>query len=636
MLAQLAQFSLILALCLGLVQSIFPLLGAHKNELVWMQWSRSTTYGQLFFVSASFFILATCFLTNDFSVLYVAQNSNSLLPAVYRFCAVWGGHEGSLLLWLWILVLWMSAVATFSRRLPMSVVAQVLSVLSLLAVGFYLFILLTSNPFLQNFHDIPMNGRDLNPLLQDPGMVIHPPMLYMGYVGFSVSFAFAIAALLSGKLDVQWVRWMRPWTLSAWCFLTYGIVAGSWWAYRQLGWGGWWFWDPVENASFMPWLAGTALIHSLMVSEKRNIFKAWTALLAIGTFCLSLLGTFLVRSGVLISVHAFAEDPRRGQWLLLFLFSVLFLSLLLYFWRSKQLTKNSEKFHLLSREVFLLSNNVILVTSMLTVLLGTLYPLVLDELGLEKISVGYPYFNAVFIPLMVPLLFLIGIGPSLHWYRSDLAPLKKLYCIIFLMSFVLAVIFPFLAGEKLSWGVLLGLCLALWVSMNTLYPLFQKRKLPFQQWGVTLAHLGLVVTVIGIVLSSAYSKTVNIDWHVGERAVLGPYEFTFSALTERKTSNYRALRAEVIVNHEGKQMTTLFPEFRNYPVATMSNSKADIEAGVFRDIYIALGNPLPDKGWSVRLFYKPFIRWIWGGGILMMLGGICAVIHLITSRKTDE
>ncbi|HYF97605.1 MAG TPA: heme lyase CcmF/NrfE family subunit, partial [Coxiellaceae bacterium] len=562
------------------------------------------------------------FITNDFSVRYVAENSNSTLPLIYRFCAVWGAHEGSLLLWVYLLTLWMAAVSIFSLHLPLTLIARILAVLSMVAAGFYLFILLTSDPFARLLTDIPLNGRDLNPLLQDPGLVIHPPMLYMGYVGFSVAFAFVIAALMEGKLDATWARWTRPWTLIAWVFLTYGIVAGSWWAYRELGWGGWWFWDPVENASFLPWLAGTALIHSLIVTEKRNAFKAWTAFLAICCFSLSLLGTFLVRSGVLISVHAFATDPHRGEFLLAFLMLVIGCSLALYAWRARSIKTEIHDFNFFSREAMLLSNNIILFVAMLTVLLGTVYPLFMDELGLAKLSVGYPYFNAVFIPLMIPLFFLMGVAPWCHWKHTH-ADLKQPLIAMFVLVCILAYALPWLAGVQTTFQVTLALSLALWIAFNALIQLLKTTHL--RQWAMIVAHLGVAVTVVGISLTTAYSQQRNLSMELGDEIAVGPYQFQLVNLTNITGPNYHGVAASIKVIKDHQLLTILYPEQRIYNVSKAVKAKTAIKAGLFSDFYVALGTPLDHAAWSVRIYYKPFVRWIWAGGLMMVLGGILGV-----------
>lgn len=630
MIAELGHYCLILALCLALVQAILPLVGAKQEQVAWMGLARPLAFGQLTFISLAFIALAYCFLANDFSVAYVAANSNSQLPAIYRFCAVWGAHEGSLLLWVFLLNVWSVGVALFSRNLPLAIVAQVLSVLGIISCGFLVFLLFTSNPFTRLLPDFPLDGQDLNPLLQDPGLIIHPPMLYMGYVGFSVAFAFAITALLSGKLDAVWARWAKPWSLVAWCFLTFGIVLGSWWAYRELGWGGWWFWDPVENASFLPWLSGTALLHSLSVCEKRNAFKAWTVLLAIITFSLSLLGTFIVRSGVLISVHSFAVDPLRGVFMLIFLGTVIGVSLTLYAWRISKV-RSPIYFANFSRESFLLANNILLTAMMLCVLLGTLYPLIIDSLGFEKLSVGPPYFNLVFIPFMAIALFFMGFAPFSQWRLTETTELRWQLFGNALLVVALALILPWLAGQNLKWGVVGGLGLAFWVVLASLENLFERgryflklKKLPLSQWGMTLAHIGLAVTVIGVVLVSNYSVQREVRLSPAEQINVGKYDFQFLGTRAITGPNYSGYQAGVLVKDQGRSIALLQPEQREFNVQHTVLAKTAIKASVFRDLYVALGEHLDNNSWSLRIYYKPFVRWIWGGGLLMILGGMLA------------
>ena len=616
MIPEFGHYAIILAFCLAIAQAILPFIGVARNKTALMQLSRNTAYGQCFFVAIAFAALAASFLMNDFSVAYVAENSNTHLPWVYRLCAVWGAHEGSLLLWLFILTIWMTAVAVFSRQLPLDMLARVLAVLSLVAIGFYLFLLTTSDPFVRLLPNFPLNGRDLNPILQDPGLVAHPPMLYMGYVGFSVPFAFAIATLLRGKFDAAWARWMRPWTLIAWCFLTLGIILGSWWAYRELGWGGFWFWDPVENASFLPWLVGTALIHVLVVAEKRDAFKAWAILLAVFAFSLSLLGTFLVRSGVLISVHAFAVDPKRGLFLLQYLMIVVGVSLALYAWRSHKII-NTAQFRLLSREMFLLSNNLILFIAMITILIGTLYPLIVGVLHLGKLSVGAPYFNSVFLPLMVPMLLLMGIAPKMHWRQTKIP--VRYFILLFIGLLLVSILIPMMAGLKERLFVVSGLFLALWVISNS----FNKR-----QWAMFLAHVGVGVTVIGLVFVTSYSQSRSVSMKVGDRVAIGPYSFKLAAVNALQGPNYFAAEAIVQVSERGKLLTTLYPEQRYYPVQKTAVAKTAINSNVFRDLYVALGASLGQGAWAVRIYYKPFVRWIWWGGFFMVLGGILSLLGM--------
>ncbi|MDF3054449.1 MAG: Cytochrome c heme lyase subunit CcmF [Gammaproteobacteria bacterium] len=635
MLPEFANYLLQLTLSLALVLSICPLTGTFLGKHKWMQFARSLAYAQCLCLCLAYLLLAYAFLSNDFSVMYVATNSNSQLPWYYRLCAVWGAHEGSLLLWVFLLSIWTAAVARFSRHLPLAMVARVLSVLGMISVGFLLFIIITSNPFLRLLPDFPLDGRDLNPLLQDPGLIIHPPMLYLGYVGFSVAFAFAIAALIGGRLDAAWARWSKPWTLAAWCFLTLGIILGSWWAYRQLGWGGWWFWDPVENASFLPWLVGTALIHSLVMTEKRNAFKAWTALLAILTFSLSLVGTFLVRSGILISVHAFAVDPSRGVFMLIFLVIVIGASLTLYAWRVNKV-KTHIQFSFFSRENLLLANNMLLTAAMLVVLLGTLYPLFMDALGLEKISVGPPYFNLVFIPLMSIILCFMGVVPLSQWHHTSRHLVTKKLSIMLGFSLLIAFILPWMITHVFNPWVFLGMSLALWVVAVTLQSIFRKtknfialKKLNMSQWGMVTAHIGVALCVIGVVLTSENSIQREIRLSPGETTTVGDYQFRFVGVQDLTGPNYTGAKGKVVVEKDMKEISTLQPEVRFYTVQKMALPKTAIDANLFRDLYVALGEPLEpfEKGdWSMRIYYKPFVRWIWGGALLMIFGGVLALL----------
>jgi cytochrome c-type biogenesis protein CcmF len=636
MIPEIGQFALILALLLALVQGTLPIAGAQRGVASWMALARPVAQGQFLFVAAAFACLAYSFVTNDFSVLNVATHSNSKLPVHYRFAATWGSHEGSLLLWVLMLTVWTVAVTLFSRHLPQEMVARVLGVMGLVNVGFLLFMLTTSNPFDRLF-PAAADGRDLNPLLQDPGMVIHPPMLYMGYVGFSVAFAFAIAALLGGRLDSTWARWSRPWTTAAWCFLTLGIMIGSWWAYYELGWGGWWFWDPVENASFMPWLVGTALVHSLAVTDKRGSFKAWTVLLAICAFSLSLLGTFLVRSGVLTSVHAFATDPKRGVFILAFLALVIGGSLALFAVRAPKVSAGG-KFDMVSRESMLLVNNVLLIVAAGSVLLGTLYPLFLDALsrGQTKISVGPPYFDAVFVPIMTPLVFLMGIGPLARWKEARLPDLWTRLKWALGVSLATALVLPFLAG---SWKPLVsfGLLLALWIVASTLVNVKERirnlrgglstrlRSQPRGYWGMTLAHLGIAVFIVGVTLVKGYETERDVRMAVGDTVKVGGYTFRFDGVREVPGPNYRASRAAVDVSKDGKSIETLHPEKRIYFAQQMPMTEAAIDSGPFGDIYVSLGDPVGDGSWAVRVYDKPFVTWIWFGCILMALGGSIAL-----------
>ena len=636
MIPELGHFALILALLTALTQAIVPLIGAARNNINWMTVARPAARAQFLLVLTAFSCLVYAFLNNDFSVLYVASNSNSALPTAYRFAAVWGGHEGSLLLWTMMLAGWTLAVTFFSRHLPDEMVARVLGVMGFISAGFLMFMLFTSNPFDRLF-PAPLNGRDLNPLLQDPGMVFHPPMLYMGYVGFSVAFSFALSALLGGQLDATWARWSRPWTTVAWMFLTLGIALGSAWAYYELGWGGWWFWDPVENASFMPWLVGTALIHSLAVTEKRGGFKSWTVLLAILAFSLSLLGTFLVRSGVLTSVHAFATDPKRGVFILGFLGVVIGTSLALFAWRAPKVGLGGS-FATVSRESMLLSNNVLLVVATGSVLLGTLYPLFLDALGLGKISVGPPYFASVFVPLMIPAVFLMGLGPFARWKKASLPEIAIRLRWAFAVSAVTALLLPWVVGH---WTPLisLGLLLAFWVIASGSVNLYTKIKqgradqnvwqklsgMSRSYYGMQLAHLGIAIFVIGVTIVKGYETEKDLRMEVGDVAHVGGYDFQFKGITEVPGPNYQATRGTVAVSKGGKFIRDMYPEKRTYQASGMQQTEAAIDTGLFRDLYLSLGEPVSKGAWSMRIYYKPFVDWIWGGCVLMAIGGGLAV-----------
>lgn len=627
MIPELGHFALILALLLALVQGTLPFVGAARNAPNLMAVARPAAAGQFVFLAFAFGCLAYAFLTNDFSVSYVAANSNSQLPLHYRFTAVWGGHEGSMLLWTFMLGLWGLFVSAFSRHLPDDLVARVLGVMGAIAVGFLLFLLLTSNPF-ERLLPAPLDGRDLNPLLQDPGMVFHPPLLYMGYVGFSIAFAFAVAALIAGRLDAAWARWSRPWTTAAWVFLTLGIALGSFWAYYELGWGGWWFWDPVENASFMPWLVGTALIHSLAVTEKRGAFKSWTVLLAILAFSLSLLGTFLVRSGVLTSVHAFATDPKRGVFILGFLAVVIGVSLFLFAWRAPKVGVGG-RFALLSRETLLLANNVLLLVAAGAVLLGTLYPLFIDALGMGKISVGPPYFDAVFLPLIAPVVFLMGVGPITRWKEHPLPDLATRLKWAFAVAVVTSLLLPWVLGQ---WTPLiaLGFLLAFWVFATVAVAVRQRlagsrNRPPRAFWGMHLAHLGVGVFIIGVTVVKGFEIERDVKMKVGDHTTLAGYTFVFRGLTDKTGPNYQATQALVEVTREGRHVAFLKPEKRVYNASRMPMTEAAIDASLTRHLYVSMGEPLPDGAWVVRVYYKPFVSWIWGGCLLMALGGVAAL-----------
>ncbi|AEA84539.1 heme lyase CcmF/NrfE family subunit [Pseudomonas sp. WS 5018] len=632
MIPELGHLAMILALCLAVVQATLPLIGAWRGDRQWMGLAQPAAWGQFAFLGFSFACLTYAFMVDDFSVAYVAHNSNSALPWYYKFSAVWGAHEGSLLLWAFILAGWTFAVAIFSRQLPEDMLARVLGVMGLISIGFLLFLIVTSNPFERLLPQVPMDGRDLNPLLQDFGLIVHPPMLYMGYVGFSVAFAFAIAALLGGRLDAAWARWSRPWTLVAWAFLGLGIALGSWWAYYELGWGGWWFWDPVENASFMPWLVGTALIHSLAVTEKRGVFKSWTVLLAIAAFSLSLLGTFLVRSGVLTSVHAFATDPERGVFILVFLLMVVGGSLTLFALRAP-VVKSQVGFGLWSRETLLLVNNLLLVVATAMILLGTLYPLLLDALSGAKLSVGPPYFNAMFVPLMAALMLTLGVGIMVRWKDTPVKWLLGMLTPVLITSVVLGGLGSLLFGD-FNWAVLAVSLLAAWVVIASVRDLLDKtrhkgllkgaRSLAPSYWGMHLAHLGLAVCAIGVVLTSHQSSERDLRLAPGESLSLGGYEFVFEGAVHHEGPNFTSDKATIRVFDGDKQIATLHPEKRLYTVQQMPMTEAGIDAGFTRDLYVALGEPLGDGAWAVRVHIKPFVRWIWLGALMMGLGGALA------------
>jgi cytochrome c-type biogenesis protein CcmF len=633
MIPELGNFALMLAAVVAVMQGVLPIAGTlvrdPQTQVTLQSLARPTAALQFGLVALAFAALASAFLSNDFSVLYVAQHSNSLLPKPYQFAAVWGGHEGSLLLWVLLLALWTVSVAVFSRSLPLDMVARVIGVLGLLSVGFLLFILITSNPF-ERLLPAAIDGKDLNPLLQDPGLVIHPPMLYMGYVGMAVAFAFAVSALMSGRLDAAWARWSRPWTVIAWTFLTFGIGLGSWWAYYELGWGGWWFWDPVENASLMPWLVGTALIHSLMVTEKRGSFKAWTVLLAIAAFSLSLLGTFLVRSGVLTSVHAFASDPKRGVFILVFLAVVVGASLTLFAWRAPRVALGG-RMELVSRESFLLANSVLLVVATAAVLLGTIYPLIIDALNLGKLSVGPPYFNAVFAPLLVPTVFLMIPGSVARWRDANLREIAHQLRWTALGAALLGLLLPFVLGGW-SIGAAFGLFLGCWVALGTAQQVLLRFSKPGRIaasfWGQHTAHLGMAVLVIGITGVKCYEVERDVRMQIGDVVTIAPYTFRLNSLDEVRGPNYKAVRADVQVLHNDKVIEILQPEKRRYFSSAMAMTEAGIDSGFMRDLYVSLGEPLNDERteWSMRVYYKPFVPWLWGGVLLMVLGGVLAAL----------
>ncbi len=636
MIPEIGHFSLILAFLFALIQGILPLAGLAKNNQTFMRLAVPAARAQSILIALSFLCLDYAFYANDFSVLYVASNSNSNLPLMYRLTAIWGGHEGSMLLWVFILAVWTMAVTFFSKELPLRFRSTLIAVMGLVSVGLLMFILFTSNPF-ERLVPAALDGRDLNPLLQDIGMVFHPPMLYMGYVGFSVAFAFAIAALLEGTLDVTWARWTRPWTTAAWIFLTLGIALGSLWAYYELGWGGWWFWDAVENASFMPWLVGTALIHSLAVTEKRGAFKAWTVLLAICAFSLSLLGTFLVRSGVLTSVHAFATDPSRGMYILLFLAIVIGGALVLFALRAPAIGLG-EKFDVVSRESLLLANNVVLIVATGSVLLGTLYPLAIDAMGMGKISVGPPYFDAVFVAIMAPGIFLMGIGPVARWKKATLPELATKLRWALAVSLVSALLVPSVMG-KLTPMIFVGLLMAFWVISSVFVAL--RIRLQASQngtlwnklksitpafYGMLVAHFGVAIFIIGVTMVKGYEFEQDLRMQIGESVNVRGFDFRFDGVRPIRGPNYVAKQGVFYVSKQGAELTTLTPEKRLYPVQGSIMTEASISAGVMRDLYVSLGEELEQGAWSVRIYIKPFVQWIWMGSVLMALGGLLTLI----------
>ena len=628
MIVEIGHFALILAACVALVQGVLPLAGTLNDNQRWQALAKPAATLQFLLIAFSFAVLAHGALTDDFSIKYIAGHSNSLLPTQYKFASVWGGHEGSLLLWMLMLSGWTLAVAIFSRTLPLAMVARVIGILGLVSTGFLMFILITSSPF-ERLLPAPADGKDLNPLLQDPGLVIHPPMLYMGYVGFSVAFAFAVSALLSGRMDAAWARWSRPWTIVAWIFMTAGIALGSWWAYYELGWGGWWFWDPVENASLMPWLFGTALIHALMVTDKRGGFKAWSVLLAIGAFSLSLLGTFLVRSGVLTSVHAFASDPKRGVFILIFLAVVVGVSLTLFAWRAPKATLGG-KMGLVSRESMLIANSVLLVVATGAVLLGTIYPLIVDALNLGKLSVGAPYFNAVFVPLMVPVVFLMVPGGIAHWREARWAQLGRDLRLPALAAVVAGVAIWTLT-ERGTWLTGMGMALATWVVVGLLIQIAIRLKkpgrIPLSFWGMHLAHLGIAVITVGITMVKSYEVERDVRMGLSDTVTIENYSFELTGVSDVDGPNYKALRGDIKVTKDGKYLEMLYPEKRKYFSSAMPMTEAGIDSGLFRDLYVSLGEPIQGERlqWSVRVYYKPFVSWLWYGAILMVLGGLLAV-----------
>ncbi|WP_205952094.1 heme lyase CcmF/NrfE family subunit [Pantoea stewartii] len=647
MMPELGSFLLCLGVALALLLSVYPLWGAWRQDARLTGLARPLAVGLFGCVAGAFGLLVWAFIVNDFTVSYVVNNSNSLLPVYYRIAATWGAHEGSLLLWVLLLSGWTLAVAIFSRGMPQDALARVLAVMGMITLGFLLFIILTSNPFSRTLPDFPVDGRDLNPMLQDIGLIFHPPLLYMGYVGFSVAFAFAIASLMAGRLDTAWARWSRPWATAAWLFLTIGIVLGSAWAYYELGWGGWWFWDPVENASFMPWLAGTALMHSLAVTEKRGTFKAWTVLLAITAFSLSLLGTFLVRSGVLVSVHAFASDPARGMFILAFLVIVIGSSLLLYALKGGQVRSRVQN-ALWSRESFLLGNNVLLIAAMLVVLLGTLLPLVHKQLGLGSISVGQPFFNTLFSWLMAPLALMLGIGPLVRWRRDEPHKLVRRLLLALVVTLLASVLLPWWLQDRVEAMTVVGLLMAVWIIVLTLMELHERathrhsfftglRHLSRSHWGMVLGHLGVGVTVIGIAFSTQYSVERDVRMKAGDSVDIHHYHFVFRDVQDLQGPNYSGGVAVIDVTRDGQPEAMLYAEKRFYSAARTMMTEAAIDGGFTRDLYAALGEELDDGSWAVRIYYKPFVRWIWFGGLFMAAGGLlCLLDPRYRARKKGE
>ena len=633
MMAEYGQLALIMALMLAVLQWLVPMIGLRFKQEWLMAYARPLAVGQALFLLLSILALGWCFVQDDFSVSYVAHNSNTALPVPYKISAIWGAHEGSLLLWMVLFSLWSMAVALFSRSLPIDMIARVLVILGLVATGFLLFLLETSNPFSRTLPSVPAEGADLNPLLQDFGLIVHPPMLYMGYVGLSVAFAFALAALLGGRLDAAWARWSRPWTTAAWVCLTLGIALGSWWAYYELGWGGWWFWDPVENASLMPWLVATALLHSLAVTEKRGLFKSWTVLLAIFAFSLSLLGTFLVRSGVLTSVHAFASDPERGVFILALLGLCVGGSLLVYAFKAPTV-RSVGRYEWVSRESFLLVNNLLLIVAALAVLLGTLYPLIIDFAGLGKISVGPSWFNSMFVPIMVLLALILGPGAMAYWKTDTFKRLGGQTVIMAVLALLLAVAVPFVMDGHFNWQVTLGMVVALWIVGATLADLWQKSrkqlgrilKLNRSYQGMVLAHLGVAISIIGVVMVSHYSVEKTVRMVQGDEAVLGDYRFVLNKLGHIEGPNYISDAAEIAIYQGEDAIAVLHPEKRRYNASGSIMTEADIAKNLWRDLYVSMGEPLPNNAWGIRLQVKTFMRWVWLGAIFMALGGFLAIL----------
>lgn len=639
MLPELGSFAIILALCFALLQGITPLFILFRkttHSSIHESVSKTAAMGQFIFLSIAMLCLIISFLTQDITVIYVREHSHVLLPILYRIGAAWGGHEGSLLLWCLILAGWTLAFILFAdKKLSEQSRRNIIMILGFISCGFIVFLFATSNPFQRDFPTAPITGNDLTPILQDPGLIFHPPMLYMGYVGFAIGFAFAISALIEGKLSKEWAYACRPWIILPWSFLSCGIVLGSWWAYRELGWGGWWFWDPVENASLLPWLSATALLHSLIVSEKRQSFKGWTILLAIITFTLSLLGTFLVRSGVLVSVHAFASDPTRGIFLLCYLAFIIGGAFLLYGFRIKDFYQ-APQFELMSRETFLLLNSVILLTAVFTIVIGTLYPIILDALNEGKISVGEPYFNLVFMPVILPLLLFMGFAPHLHWKKQAIIILWQKLRFTLLISLILAILIPYLLGFEFFYLTFLGIFLGIWIILATLQYALSLKHIELRHWAMIVAHIGIAIVALGVTVNKSYSSERQIKILPGESVALAGYEFTFLTIDETRGENYKAVTATFDVQKNNHPPEKLEAEQRIYTSHQESLSKPGILVNPFRDLYLALGNAFPDGGWSVRIYYKPMVRWIWAGGFLLLIGGLLSLLSYLKKRDADE
>lgn len=630
MLPELGNFAILLAFCFALIQGISPFRAQYKNLSI------VATVGQFGFLCFAMLCLIISFLNNDMTVIYVQEHSHQLLPLIYRIGAAWGGHEGSLLLWCLILSGWTLAFVLFNK-IDQSFFYKVLMVLGFISSGFLAFLIFTSNPFARVFLNAPITGNDLTPILQDPGLIFHPPMLYLGYVGFAIGFAFAIAALIEGKFTKEWAQACRPWIILPWSFLSCGIVLGSWWAYRELGWGGWWFWDPVENASLLPWLSATALIHSLIVSEKRDVFKGWTLLLCIVTFALSLLGTFLVRSGVLVSVHAFANDPQRGIFLLAYLAIIIGGGLVCYSVRINRFYQ-PHQFQLFSRETFLLLNSVILLTAVATIVIGTLYPIILDALDLGKISVGEPYFNTVFIPIILPLLLLMGAAPHVSWGQQSFIILWKKLRLNIVASILLGFMMPWILGFPFHWLAGVGVSIGLWIIFATsqyVYLLSKAKRIGLSHWAMIVAHLGMAVILLGITLNKSYSEERQVKMLPNETVTLAGYQFTFERVITSTGPNYQSITTLFRVQKNNRSAEPLSAEQRIYSHQELLN-KPGILVNPWRDLYLALGTSFPDGGWSVRLYYKPFVRWIWFGGFLLLAGGLLSLLNSLQLKRREK